>query len=391
MKSAVNSFASVGTSEVREGQARLLLPLSGGKGVFYNPRMSLNRDFAVLFATSYFPTWRQVRICDPMAGSGVRAVRYLLESPNVTRVVAADKDSEAVEAARRTVQLNGLESKITVFESDANLLLVENMRDRFDLVDLDPFGSPAPFFESALRATLDGGIIAATATDMGPLTGARPAACLRKYGATSARTEFEKEVAVRILAGCMAGIAGRLELGVAIVFAHASDHYARIYGSMTKGKASSNQTAKLLGFMEYCPKCLTRNSASSLESIQRVCRTCGSQAYVCGPIWLGPLWDGDTVQKMIQNTPPLASSRLSEIQTILSRIADELAGPAFYYKTDAFARALRIKPPGIIQVLDALRECGLQASRTHFDSNGFRTEAKIEELTSLLRRFSEEA
>jgi tRNA (guanine26-N2/guanine27-N2)-dimethyltransferase len=319
-----------------------------------------------------------------MTGSGVRAVRYALEFPNVREVLAADIDPEAVRAAQRTIELNSLEGKVRATESEANVSLTEHLQDRFDLIDLDPFGSPAPFFESALRATLDGGILAATATDMGPLTGDRPAACFRKYAARPVRTEFEKEVAVRILAGCLARTACLVGLGIGIAFAHASDHYARIYASVSKGKTSANQTARQLGFLEYCPKCLMRETSNSLESIQMVCTNCESKVRIGGPIWLGPLWDGPTVMKMIQHTPTLASSRLSEIQTILSRILEEIDSPAFYYRTDAFAGALRIKPPGLAELIEALHAAGYRATRTHFAPNGFRTDARIEELTSLL-------
>jgi len=383
LKSALQAHQRTGTpGKHSEGRARL--PLTP-RGVFYNPRMNLGRDFAVLFSASFFPEGKRLRICDAMTGSGVRAVRYMLESPNVARVVAADKNPEAVKAAKRTIRLNGLEKAVAVVESDANLLLLEHMQDRFDLVDLDPFGSPAPYLESALRAIADGGILAATATDMGPLTGARPAACFRKYGARAIRTEFEKEMAVRILAGCLAAIAGRLELGVEVVFAHASDHYARIYVALRKGKASANQSAKKLGFLEYCPKCLMRNSADSLGSIEMVCKCCGTQVEIGGPIWLGRLWDGGVVQRMVQRTPTLSSMRLSEIQMILSRIMEEADNSAFYYRTDAFARSLKIEPPGTARILEVLRKKGYQASRTHFDPIGFRTDMKIDELRALLR------
>lgn len=170
-----------GTKRVVEGKVTVVLPakrLTRRTGVFYNQRMDLNRDLAILFASSHFPTWMRIRVCDPMTGSGVRAARYVLESSNVASVLAADKDPDTVEAARRTIQLNGVDAKVSVLERDANLLLTEHSENRFDLVDLDPFGSPAPFFESALRATNDGGVVAATATDMGPLTGARAASML---------------------------------------------------------------------------------------------------------------------------------------------------------------------------------------------------------------------
>jgi tRNA (guanine26-N2/guanine27-N2)-dimethyltransferase len=373
-------------SGTTEGKAKLIPPK---QGVFYNPKMSLGRDFAILFASSFFPEAKPLCVCDPMTGSGVRAVRYVLESHNVGRVFAADKNPEAVEAAQDVVKLNGLNKEVYVVESEASNLLALHDRERFDLIDLDPFGSPAPYFESALRATRDGGILAATATDMGPLTGARPAACFRKYGVRAIRTEFEKEVAVRILAGCLATVAARIELGIEIVFAHASDHYGRIYAAVRKGKPLANQSTKMLAYLKHCPRCLNRDSFDSLESIETVCKACGHSAHVGGPLWLGRLWDMEVVQRMVRHTPTLVSAGLSEIQSILSRIIDEADKPPFHYRTDAFARSLRMKPASITGFLEALRQCGYRASRTHFDPNGFRTDMECEGLVALLRSRAE--
>ena len=377
-----------------EGKVRLSLPALEGDQkaqVFYNARMNLNRDLAVLFASSYFPAGKHLRICDPMTGSGVRAARYIVESENVASVVAADKDPEALEYARMTMQLNALQEKVTVIESDANMLLQKHVQERFDLVDLDPFGSPAPFLESAARATADGGVIATTATDMGPLTGARPAACVRKYGTRPIRVEFEKEMGVRTLAACLASIAVRLELGIKVAFSHASDHYARIYAEILKGRPFANISTKTLGFIEYCSTCLRRDSRLSLNMIRTACEDCGSKTSIGGPIWLGPLWDTDTLAKMIQRTPMLESSRLSEVQRILACIDDERVAPPFHHRIDSISRILGKKPPGLKQVLDTFREAGYHTTRTHFHPNGFRTEATNSEIISIMRSLSREA
>jgi len=354
---------------------------------FYNPKMSLNRDLAMLFARSHFQPSRGVRLADPMTGSGIRATRYLLECPNIASAIAADNDWKSLLVARNTVALNGLDDRITLVESDANKLLLDHSGDRFDLIDLDPFGSPSPFFECALRATLDKGVIAATATDMAPLTGARHAACLRKYGITPVRTEFEKEMAVRILSGNLVISAGKLELGIEIVFSHATDHYVRIYAEVSKGKAQANRSAASLGYVEYCPKCLMRVSRRSLSDIQNSCDNCGTRTEVGGPLWLGRLWDEFTVRQMIDQTPALVSSRLSVVQNILSTIAEEQNTPEFYYRTDSISKALFMKPPALPRVLARLRESGYRASRTHFHPVGFRTDARIGELRSVLRAF----
>jgi len=387
MKTKVN-----GIHEIKEGKARLRLPAMNDTAehrVFYNSKMNLNRDIAILFSQSHFTT--KIRVCDPMTGSGIRAVRYVLESPNVYQVVAADTDGDAVETAKQTTQINGAADKISILESDANLVLLGSTTERFDLVDLDPFGSPAPFFESAARATIDGGVIAATATDMGPLTGARAAACVRKYGVRPVRVEFEKEMAIRILAACLAAIAGRLELGVEIVFSHASDHYARIYAAIRKGRAFANQSAKMMGFIKYCPECLNRTSQYSLESIQTTCEDCGASAKIGGPIWLGSIWDARTVKVMIGHTPSLDSSRMSEVQNLLTLIDEEKSAPIFHYRTDAFAQRLKTKPPRMEQLLDALREEGYESTRTHFHPNGFRTDAKISKIASSMHSVSKKA
>ena len=370
-------------SIVSEGKARVSFSLQSAS-VFYNPRMSLNRDLAVLFAASYFSSVRELRVCDPTTASGIRAARYALEVPNVSRVIAGDREADAVQLASKTVSFNRLGDKVSVVASDANLLLLSQIDERFDIIDLDPFGSPAPFFESALRATTDGGILAATATDMGPLSGARPAACTRKYGVRPVRTEFEKEMAVRILAGCLVNIAGRLELGITMKFTHATDHYARLYALVTKSRAAANECSSRLGFLEYCPNCLTRRVMYSLDSITTKCERCNSKIKVGGPIWLGSLWDNTTIESMIQHTPTLHSSRLSEIQKTLAYIQDEAEAQPFYYTTDAVAKATKTNPVSIPRTLDVLKRNGFLASRTHFNPSGFRTNASALEVGSLL-------
>ncbi len=358
--------------------------------VFYNPKMSFNRDLAILFVISYFPKERLLRLCDPMAGSGVRAVRYALEASNVASVVAVDRQPEAAELARETVRLNNVENKISVIEADAFTLLAENPRERFDLIDLDPFGSPSPFLESALRATENGGVLTATATDMGPLCGARPRACKRKYGVDSIRVEFEKEVALRALASAVATTAAKLELGVRLAFSHATDHYGRLYATVIKGRKAANESLANLGFVTHCSACLTRTTTSFLSSIHGECGSCGSRTSVGGPFWLGPLWDRETVERMIQHTPLLLSTRFSEIQKTLSYIEGELDFPPFYYTTDSAAAAFRTKPPPISTLLSSLRENGYRASRTHFNPCGFRTDAPIPQIASLFRPFTDE-
>ena len=352
--------------------------------------MSLNRDLAILFTISHFGKDRLLQLCDPMAGSGVRAVRYALETSNVANVVAVDRQPEAADLARETVRLNNVENKVTVIEADAYTLLAKNPRERFDLIDLDPFGSPSPFFEAALRATTSDGVLAATATDMGPLSGARPGACKRKYGVATIRTEFEKEIALRTMASALTTTAAKLELGINLAFSHATDHYARLYATVIKGRKAANESLRNLGFVTHCPNCLNRTTTTYLSSLRRECEKCGSQTSVGGPFWLGLLWDRETVRSMIQHTPLILSSRFSELQKTLDYIESEVDSAPFYYTTDEAAGTFRTKPPPISTLLSSLRGLGYQASRTHFNPRGFRTDAPTSQIASLFRTLTNE-
>ena len=365
--------------DVIEGNAKLCF--DSNHEVFYNPKMGMNRDLGVLFVRSHFGDSR-IRICDPMTASGVRAIRYVLECPNVESVTASDVDPASVDCANRMIRLNDLTQRVSVVKADAISLLLGNTESRFDFVDLDPFGSPAPFFESALRCTADGGILAATATDMAPLTGVRSSACFRKYGVVAVRTEFEKEIAVRVLAACLSLTSGKLQLGVSVVFTHTSDHYARVYVEVNKGRRASNDSIKNLGFLEYCPTCLHRITRKTLDEYQPNCEICGSKEKILGPLWLGKLWDAELVAKMNEHAATIASSRLSELQTVLDRIAGELDAPSFYNRVDKIARKLRTNPPRLRGIITQLRSQGHVATLTHFHSNGFRTDASDQHIRS---------
>ena len=48
--------------------------------VFYNPHMELSRDIGVAVAQAVAEQVGPLRVCDPMAGVGVRGLRYAMES-----------------------------------------------------------------------------------------------------------------------------------------------------------------------------------------------------------------------------------------------------------------------------------------------------------------------
>jgi len=44
-------------------------------------------------------------------------------------------------------------------------------KDKFDVVDLDPYGTAAPFLDAAVQCVADGGLLCVTCTDGAVLAG----------------------------------------------------------------------------------------------------------------------------------------------------------------------------------------------------------------------------
>lgn len=51
------------------------------------------------------------------------------------------------------------------------MLMYAHRADRVDMIDLDPYGTAAPFLDSAIQAVSDGGLLAVTCTDMAVTAG----------------------------------------------------------------------------------------------------------------------------------------------------------------------------------------------------------------------------
>ena len=97
--------------------------------------------------------------------------------------------------------------------------------ERGSIVDIDPFGSPAAFFDCGIRATMHGGILSVAATDLQVLNGLFQSACKRKYGGIPVRAEYGNEMAIRLVLGCLRMVAARLGVEVEPMFVESDMHY----------------------------------------------------------------------------------------------------------------------------------------------------------------------
>ena len=399
----MKEFQSISLIEVREGSIQFYVPkvegLLSAKGpgtarlpVFYNPAMELNRDIAVIFLRAMGRSQRIKRVCEPMAGCGVRGIRFAVEAGNVEWVAINDLNAKAAALAKLNVERAEVEGKVSVFNLDAEELLCKFSApgERFDFVDLDPYGSPMPYLDSCFRAVRLGGFLALTATDTATLCGVNPKACLRKYGAKPLKTEYCHELAVRILIGAAVRLAARRSLALKPLFTHSTDHYVRVYFQMLRGAKRADEALNKLGLLYHCPKCLSRRTLQGLKPPHPAVKCeCGFGMEVAGPLWLGDLWQRETVEAMASELLKAKIGRFKEALSLLAKVKLEMeVDIPTYYTADKLAESLRLPPLSPTRLVKALREVGFKSSPTHFTPQGIRTNAPTKVLREILAELS---
>jgi tRNA (guanine26-N2/guanine27-N2)-dimethyltransferase len=358
--------------------------------VFYNPVMEFNRDITVLALQAFQKrAGRRISVCEPLTGCGIRGIRLAAEVNGLRKAILNDIDSKAAHLARLNVQRNRLTELASVSSEDANLLLSRYAapRKRFDCIDIDPFGTPVPYLDSAIRALRGGGFLALTATDMAPLCGVHPKACIRKYGAKPLRTEYCHELAVRLLAGCLAMTAAKYEIGVEVMFSHSTDHYIRVYAVAHRGAKRADESLQQIGYVLHCFNCLHRETRTGQFSpLKHECDECGSKLAVAGPMFVGRILNEEFCAEVKRQVALKRLKQERRLVKLLSLAIDEAGAPATYYVIDKICDKLNLPIPPLTDVIEGLRAAGFQAVPTHFSSRGVRTDAPSSEMNAHIRR-----
>jgi tRNA (guanine26-N2/guanine27-N2)-dimethyltransferase len=356
---------------VLEGATRLRVPSGGGvssrEEVFYNPHMSLNRDITVALCS----VLGAGTFLDAMAGSGARGIRASVEAG--ADATLNDLNPKAVALIRENANLNG--AMVCVESREARGLMSQG---RWDYVDVDPFGTPAPYLGAAAGAVRPGGVLGVCATDTSALCGTYPKACQRKYGSQPLRCDCYGEVGLRILIGAVAEAAMRRGLGFTPLFSHTTRHYMRVQGRLGGGASA---TVGSIGYLEHCPKCM-RRSFSRLTDLRREC-ACGHRLSVAGPLWTAPYADSALCSrieaKLAGGVFGAPSSRLAGL------VAAEQDVSLPFYDVHRLAEAAGRPAPGMAALADAASKAGYKLCRTHFCDTGVRTDMPVELLMAAVK------
>ncbi len=172
--------------KIKEGEAEILFPSENS--VFYNPVQEYNRDMSIAVIQVFEQILHEehisrikkrsekgkatfdeekinsdrkgVNILEGLSASGLRSIRYAKELSYVNKIIINDFSKEAVVNIERNVKHNNLDSsKFIPNLDDCNMICMKvanEKHNQFQVIDLDPYGRPTPFLNSAVQACAQG-------------------------------------------------------------------------------------------------------------------------------------------------------------------------------------------------------------------------------------------
>ena len=363
---------------VSEGNVTVEVPEQAeagvGEDVFFNPVQELNRDLTVAVLRALErqradDAERTPRYLDANAASGIRGVRAAAEGWGAT---CCDVDPDAVELCRANLARNHLDGRVC--HRDANALMHE---ERFDVVDVDPFGTPIPFADAAFRGASR--LVCITATDTAPLCGAHFESGVRHYSTVPRNTEYHAEMGLRVLLSALIRTAARYDLAANPVFSHATKHYARTYLRLESGAQAADALVEHLGYVDHCEHCLYREITPGLIADPLdACPHCDHGIQTAGPIWLGPINEAEFTNE-VRAAIDDGMGTAEEARDLCATVAAELDQPT-HYDQHRLCKRWGVGAVAMDEFLDRLRDAGYAASRTHYGGTTFKTDAGVTEI-----------
>ncbi|XP_032418330.1 tRNA (guanine(26)-N(2))-dimethyltransferase isoform X2 [Xiphophorus hellerii] len=432
-----------GETVVKEGKAAILFP--NANEVFYNPVQEFNRDLTCAVITEFardllaqrgvkvlVPGEKErvvvslseetneaetaekngaeepkvtarvgekcengLRVLEGLAASGLRSVRFALEVPGLQSVTANDFSSKAAALIARNAQYNRVDHLLQPSCRDASMLMYEmrGKKERYDVIDLDPYGSPAAFVDAAVQAVSEGGLLCVTCTDMAVMAGNNGETCYSKYGSVSIKSKYCHEMALRIILHSLDQRAGVYQRYIQPLLSVSADFYIRVFVRVFTGQATVKNSASKQALVYNCVGCGSfhmqrlgrrissgkhmKYSAATGPPVGPECEHCGQRHQLGGPFWAEAIHDLDFVQKVLEAVSgnPSRFGTSKRIEGMLSMVTEELEDVPLYYTVDSLSSTIHCNTPPLLQFRSALLHAGHRVSLAHACKNAVKTDA----------------
>ncbi|KAI5240676.1 N2,N2-dimethylguanosine tRNA methyltransferase [Aureobasidium subglaciale] len=391
------------------------------------------------------------RVLDALSASGLRALRYAQEISSVTTVVANDMSPAAVEAIRLNVQHNKLTGKIVPSTGNAighmynAAYYTPTSEDgpsahtqlKYDVIDLDPYGTAAPFLDAAVQALNDGGLLCVTCTDAGVF-----ASCgyvektYSLYGGLPLKGQHSHEAGLRLILNSIAKAAAVQGIAIEPLLSLSIDFYARVWVRVKKSPADVKFLAGKTMLVHQCDtgcgsfqiQPLAKHTpqknftnykhTASLSFSESRCPQCGFKTHVAGPMWAGPLHNPYFIRRILDMLPNVdkttygttariegmltsALDELDTLETALQTFKGETEAPfipsipghvidpyPFFFIPSYLCKVIHCQSPSEAAIKGALRHAGYIATRSHTKPGTIKTNANFDAIWEVIREWS---
>ena len=370
-----------------------------------------------------------ITILEGMCATGLRAIRYARELDDVKCIVANDLDPTAALAVENNKRYNALESeevkarvdKIVTNCGDVRVVALQHEKC-FDVVDLDPYGTPSQQLESAVLAPVEGGLLCVTATDMSVLCGNNGEVGWTKYASYPLKAKYCHEQSTRILLAAIQSAAVKNRRYIVPVLSTQIDFYARVYVRVYSSAVNCKSAASNLSYVFQCVGCdsfelqplgrleekshertgktYTRFMPGKLSATvehnehgDRKCHNCGWGMNVGGPIWSAPVHDKQWVESVLKDVKESSDERYpgkEKVRALLTNCSEELSDSPLHYCLHSMAGTLKITPPTLALFRSAIINAGYKVSGVHCNQLAVKTNAPSNVLWDIMKCWEKE-
>ncbi|KAF1932620.1 N2,N2-dimethylguanosine tRNA methyltransferase [Didymella exigua CBS 183.55] len=374
--------------------------------------------------------WRApFTILDALSATGLRALRYAKEIPFATSITSNDMSKDAVESIKMNIKHNKLEGTIKPNTGNAIAYMYSYCDKKgYDVIDLDPYGTAAPFIDSAIQAIEDDGLLCVTCTDSAIFAShGYLEKTYSQYGGLPFKGESCHEGGLRLVLHAIAQSAGRYGMAIEPLLSLSIDYYLRVFVRVRK---APNDVKLLAGKTMIVYSCdngcgawttqfLARNKATKNKkgdlfykhgfaagpTADEHCRHCGTKTHLVGPMYGGPLHNVGFVERVLaqlsevdRRTYPTMDRIEGMLRTALEEITfgvkpkdekskqvlDPLipkADPAevdhhpFFFIPSSISRVVHCSAPPTAALRGALRHAGFEVTMSHCKPGSLKTDA----------------
>ncbi|CCH62431.1 hypothetical protein TBLA_0H01440 [Henningerozyma blattae CBS 6284] len=453
---------------IKEGRAEILFPKE--ETVFYNPIQQFNRDLSVTCIKAwnnlYGPKAKNnrktvikpshkranedsdsddqtsikhrkledgsvqvetfvhrkpyLKILEALSATGLRAIRYAKEIPNVKEIVANDLLPEAVESIRRNAQYNNVLDIVKPNQDDANVLMYRNkaQNKKYHIIDLDPYGTVTPFVDAAFQNIEDDGLMLVTCTDLSVLAGnGYPEKCFALYGGVNMIShEATHESALRLVLNLLGQTAAKYKKSIEPLLSLSIDFYVRVFIKVKTSpiKVKDLQSNTMITY--HCSNCgsfanqpLGRKSEkvgkksskpyvkfapASGPPVNEKCQFCDGTFHLAGPMYAGSLHNDEFVKEVLRINKEEHSKKkefegvygtTKRIEGMVTLAAQELKDAPFYFSPNNVSSIIKLQVPPLKRIVAGLGSLGYQSSLSHAKHSCLKTNAPWEAIWYVMR------